>query len=351
MRAEGTTPTTRTYPCEGCGADLAYASDAEELACPYCGLRVAIGLGAEGDVRERDLGAVLARVASQRAEGRSRDPEELASRCRSCSAVVVFRGTLTSKSCAYCGSPIQRGDVHRAEDRIGVDAVLPFRLSREQARDAVRGWLRSLWLAPKSFTAKRVPDRVRSVYLPFWTFDALTSSFYRGWRQADEEDALWEKCHGSFRHVFDDVAVPADGSLVPDLTRGLEPWPTEQVRPYRPEFLAGQLAKTYDVPLAEGWKRGRERMEDILRKKACEHMGGHFTRLTSIRTRWEALSYKHVLLPVFMLAIRDSGGLHRVLVNGATGKVSGQRPWSALKVACLAAVVAAILIACLLARN
>jgi len=341
----------RSYPCESCGADLAYESGASELACSYCGFRVAIGQAENADIHERDLTAVLARVASQRAENRSADPEQLELCCRSCSAGVVFHGTLTALDCPYCGSPIQRADVHRAEDRIAVDAVLPFQISHAQARDAVRAWLRAIWLAPRSFTAKQVPERVQSVYLPYWTFDALTSSSYRGRKRVRYgKNTRWVKRTGSFPYVFDDLAVIADASLPADLTRPLEPWPMANAQPYQPEYLAGHLAKTYDVQLDEGFKRARNRMEQILEHEARKDIGGQ-ARIDDLRTRWDALTYKHVLLPVFLLSIRHSGSVYRLIVNGVTGKVSGQRPWSPLKVTLAAAALLALLAAASFLRN
>ena len=45
-------------------------------------------------------------------------------------------------------------------------------------------------------------------------------------------------------------------------------------------------------------------------------------------TNYHALTYKHLLLPVWMLAYRYGKKTYRVVVNAGTGEVQGGRPWS-----------------------
>ncbi len=323
----------RTYPCERCGADLAYAPEAGELACAYCGFCVPLDIDEDALVPERNLEGALARLAEQRAEERRRDPETLEIDCPSCHARVVFRGRFTSQSCAYCTSPIQRSDVHLASDRIGVDSILPFALDRTQARKAASAWMKSRWLAPNDFGSKQAPSRIRAVYMPYWTFDALTSSFFRG--RIRKDGSRWKRRTGSFRREFDDVTVAADTTLERELARGLEPWPFQHLQPYEPRFIAGHLAKTYQIGLEEGWKRARARMEKALDREVLELLGGDDREIDVRKTRWASLTYRHVLLPVYLLSIRHERSVYRVLVNGATGRVSGHSPVSWVKVVLL----------------
>ncbi len=348
--ADSASGTLRVYPCERCGADLAYTPEARELACAYCGFRVPLEIGEDADVSERDLESTLERVARQRAEGRTRDPEELEVECPSCNAVVAFRGSLTSRTCAYCASPIQRSDVHCASDRIGVDAVLPFAVDQVRAREQVGRWLHAQWLAPESFRSKTAPAAVQALYVPYWTFDALTSSFFRG-RTRKEGKRGSRRRTGSFRYAFDDLAVPADRTLGRALTRGLEPWPLAGLRPYEPRLLAGYLAKTYEIGLEEGWKRARERMERELDREAKSRIGGDSPRIDLRKTRWQALTYRHLLLPVFLLSIRHGDAVHRIAVNGATGRVSGRSPLSFAKLALFAGTGLVTVAVCLWALS
>jgi hypothetical protein len=87
---------------------------------------------------------------------------------------VLFVGTLTSWECPYCGSPIQREHVHTAGTRIPVDGVLSFRIPKERAQTNLAEWVRSRWFAPNEFRKRGAEGKINGVYLPFWTYDALT---------------------------------------------------------------------------------------------------------------------------------------------------------------------------------
>ena len=132
----------RTFPCAGCGANLSFDIEARQLKCPYCGHEQDLGLDPERSVGERDLIGELAREAERRQEGRSPSTRRLV-RCQDCGGETTFEGTLTSQNCPYCAAPIQVRDAHRAEDRVGVDGVLPFIVTDAKARDVFTGWVRT----------------------------------------------------------------------------------------------------------------------------------------------------------------------------------------------------------------
>lgn len=124
----------RIFPCESCGADLEFNIGVQNLRCPYCGFVKELATDEAAAVAEQDYESALERLAQHRSEGATDLPDAREVHCSSCGAVVRFTGTLTSQACAYCGSPLQTDDVHQAEDRIPVDGVLPFGVSRAQAR-------------------------------------------------------------------------------------------------------------------------------------------------------------------------------------------------------------------------
>jgi DNA-directed RNA polymerase subunit RPC12/RpoP len=296
--AAATQATSRTFPCERCGADLVFEIGAWELACPYCGFAKVIALEDDAEIGEQDLLSTLERQATE-----------------------------------------------RAEHRIATDAVLPFAIERDVARSAVRRWLRSRWFAPRSFTRREIPDRVTSVYLPYWTFDAATFTRYAGERGSlaqRKNEVRWQSVAGTFQRLFTDVPVAADSALPRPILQGLEPWPHSDLRAYAPELVAGHLAKTSDVSLAEGWKLGRDRIEDALRHQVKRRIGGDRQRIRTLWTRFDALAYQHVLLPVWLLTLSHGGRPYRVVVNGATGEVQGERAWSANKIAAAVAGASAV---------
>lgn len=367
MAALGTTSGTlsgseegsgRVFPCEACGADLVFDAARQVLRCTRCEFTRDVRLDGAPPVQEQDLTQALERMSRERHGAAVALPAEELS-CDSCGAKVVFAGNVTSKECEYCGAPRQRGGVHRGVERVPVDGVLPFQVEQKAAATALSEWVRSRWFAPNEFLRRGVDGRFSGSYLPYWTYDAMTASWYVGERgehyyvtvernnqKVQERRTRWYPASGSFSRFFDDVMVCASTGLPDGVVRALEPWPLERVVPYTQQLLAGYGAKTYDLSVADGFKEAKQRMDAALRQEAARRIGGDDQRVHSVRTRYEALTFKHLLLPVWMLTYRYADKPYRVIVNATTGEVQGERPYSAIKIAL--AVLVGLIIAGLL---
>ena len=345
----------RTFPCGSCGADLVFSIGQQSLECPYCGDVREIEHAPESEVREQDFRAQLRRLAELRSDAAAGASEDGLNevQCDACGATVVFPGTLTSSECSFCGSPIQRAAVHTAADRVTVDGVVAFMVNRDTARANLAKWVKSRWFAPNEFKRRGVDGRFTGIYLPFWTFDSHTFSRYRGERgeyyyvtvgsgknKRRERRTRWYSASGTVRQFFDDVLVVATNALPRSIIDKLEPWPLHTVQPYTPELLAGSLARTYDVELDDGFGIARGRIDDAIRGLVRRDIGGDTQRIHEVSTTYDPITYKHLLLPVWVMAYRFREKTYRVTVNAATGEVHGERPWSAWKIA--AAVVSGL---------
>lgn len=335
----------RIFPCEECGADLEFNIGAQNLKCPYCGHVKVIELDANAKIAEQDFHAMLERMADRREEEQQDETGIKEVRCESCGGHVQFVGTLTSTGCPYCGSPIQRENIHSATHRIPVDGVLPFLIERERAHRMLREWVQSRWFAPNDFRKQGVEGHFNGVYLPYWTFDSLTFNVYDGERgdayyvtvgsgqnQRQERRVRWSPASGRFQRFFDDVTVVASRGLSDQLIEALEPWPFPQSIPFTQQVLAGFLARTYDVKLDEGFHNAKARMDSAIHSEVRSRIGGDEQRIWSVKSRFDAVTFKHLLLPVWMLAYRYKGTPYQVFVNGGTGEVQGERPYSWVKI-------------------
>lgn len=342
----------RIFPCEGCGADLKFNIGQQQMLCPFCGHEKQISWEADQTVEEQDFHAMLAKLVAWREEGEpdlgTTEDEQQEISCASCSATVVFVGTLTSSLCPYCASPLQREKGHKAEKRIPVDGVLPFKVSKEIAKRNLTQWVKSRWFAPNLFYRKGAQGSFEGVYLPYWTFDSLTFTQYTGQRGDNYTVTVgtgknrrtvtrtrWSYRSGSFERFFDDVLVIASRNMNLDLVQGLEPWPLHQCIPFKQEVLAGLYARTYEVDLDEGFEHGRKIVENRLDRDVRSRIGGDQQRVSSMDVNYNAITYKHLLLPVWLLSYRFQDKLYQVMVNAATGEVQGQRPWSWVKITLL----------------
>lgn len=360
------------YPCQQCGAELRFAPGQTVLVCAHCGHEQQIPAAAQEDpgaapgpwgrparirpFEELPLARGLADDLPQAVSIESRT-----TKCPNCGAVVAFQGASHASECPFCASPVVV-DTGQAR-RIKPQALIPFALDEAAARKALIAWLGSLWFAPNrllEFT--RAGRAMNGVYVPYWTFDAATRSRYSGargihyyetrtvtvqvngrneTRQEQVRRTRWFPAAGRVARDFDDVLAIASQALPAHLGQGLEPWDLSGLQPYRPDYLAGFQAEGYTVALADGHQIARARMEEVIREDVRQDIGGDEQRIDAIETAYADETFKHILLPVWMAAYKYDGKSYRFLVNGQTGEVQGERPWSAWKIA-LATIAAAL---------
>lgn len=153
----------------------------------------------------------------------------------------------------------------------------------------------------------------------------------------------WRNVSGRVARFFDDVLVLASKSLPKKYTDGLEPWDLSALEPYRPEYLAGFRAEGYTVELEGGFTQARHRMDRVIERDVKFDIGGDRQRISQLRSSVSGVTFKHVLLPVWLAAYKYRGRSYRFVVNGRTGRVQGERPYSAWKITF--AVIAGLLVA------
>ncbi|MEO0380737.1 MAG: primosomal protein N' (replication factor Y) - superfamily II helicase, partial [Pseudomonadota bacterium] len=192
------------------------------------------------------------------------------------------------------------------------------------------------------------------------TFDADTRSAYTGERgtvyyetqtvmrdgkrtQVQVAKVRWRRTRGKVARFFDDVLVLASTSLPKRFTDALQPWDLSALQPYAPEFLAGFRAEGYSVELEQGFVEARQHMDQIIARDVRFDIGGDRQRIHAVDTKLGAVTFKHVLLPVWLAAYKYRGETYRFVVNGRTGRVQGERPYSTGKI--LLAVLAGVLVA------
>ena len=347
-----TTEQTRTYPCHQCGAQLVFDIAAQLLKCPSCGNEQPIIEDAGRSVVEHDIG--LMRTQQARTMVQAGAEKEIV--CQNCGGHTTFGGTLTATRCPYCATPIQRDDIHDAPDRLPVDAVLPFRVPEPAAREVVEKWIRSRWFAPGEFKKYSEVGSFASVYASYFTFDASADTDYTGERgttytvtvgsgdnQRTETRIRWTRVRGRVHNTFDDLPVLANTGLDEDKVAKLEPWPTDQARPYSAEYVAGHLSRTYDRTAEQCFEPARRQMEDEIDHTVRRDIGGNQQRVHSKDSHWYDMRFKYLLMPIWLLTVIYEGRPFQVCINGVTGEVQGRRPISKIKVA-LAVLVALVVV-------
>jgi predicted RNA-binding Zn-ribbon protein involved in translation (DUF1610 family) len=344
------------FPCPGCGAALTYRPGERVLVCAFCGTESATpeaGRAARaGAVEEQDFEAALRDLASAA-------PVETTQivHCDACGANVEFDPAEHAATCPFCASPVV---ADAAPDRhIRPQGLLPFALDAKAAQQAAAKWIAGRWFAPNGLKAYARRRPLTGVYTPWWTFDARTESAYSGRRgdvymqqvRGPKGEARmvsrvrWRGVRGRVRRAFDDVPALGSTSLPEDCRRGLGAWDLSRLEPYAREWLSGFRAEAYTIGLREGFAAARREMDQVIRTDVRRDIGGDRQVIERLDTRVSDVTFKHVLLPVWIGAYRWRGKSYRIAVNGRTGQVWGERPWSLVKIAL--AVLAALALAAL----
>lgn len=360
-RGAAAAPETHRFPCSSCGSDLRFAPGSGRLKCDHCGNEEPIP-ERRGAIPELDLRGI------ERGEIPPGAVEEARmARCGSCGAIIEFDAAIHAKECPFCASPIV-ADTGTAR-QIKPQAQLPFLLDEAEARAAMQRWLGRLWFAPSDLRAyARAERKMDGIYVPYWTYDAETRSRYRGQRgtvyyesrtvpmmvngrrqMATQQVAQvrWQPASGQVARHFDDVLVLGSDTLPKHFTDALAPWDLSSLSAYEPRYLAGFRAEGYGIPVEQAYGEAKEVMNGVIAQDVRRDIGGDQQRITDLQTEVGALTFKHVLLPVWLAAFRYRGRVFRFVVNGRTGTVEGERPWSAVKIGL--AVLLGLLIALVIA--
>ncbi len=343
--------------CSNCGADMVFDPAVGALACPYCDSKTTIASNFAAIV-EQDLNSFLGNE-SENLRPLAKDALQIT--CDSCGATVTFAPPTTATSCDFCAAKLV-AQPKAADPLVAPEGVIPFSVAGPQAASALKKWTSSRWFAPNALKTMASHQKADSIYVPYWTFDADTATDYTGqrgenytttetYRDSNGNTQTRTKTHTNWYHAsgnvvrsFDDTAVPATISVLPEYLTRLN-WDFSLLASYDPAYLSGHKAQTYQVNLAEGFERFREIADSVIRSDVRGDIGGDKQVINSMDTSFSNVTFKHILVPVYASAYRFNSKTYQVVINGTTGEVFGERPYSTLKIVTLvAAILFAILI-------
>ncbi len=341
-----TPPAEHRFPCNQCGADYRFAPDQGLLVCDHCGdsSEIAPASPWKSSLSELDFQAALSRQLPDQETEETHNVQ-----CPNCAARFEFDANVHAAECPFCATPVvaDTGSNHQIKPR----GLLPFSFDERAARGSMTHWLGSLWFAPGGLREfARKGRKMQGIYVPYWTFDADTKSAYNGERgtvyyetrtvtrngkrqQMRVARVRWRAVSGRVARLFDDVLVLASKSLPKRFTDALEPRDLSALEPYRPEYLAGFRAEAYSVELQDGYTEARAHMDRIIARDVKFDIGGDRQRIHDIQTQVSDVTFKHILLPVWLAAYKYRGESYSFVVNGRTGRVQGERPYSKIKIA------------------
>jgi hypothetical protein len=310
------------YPCSACGAQAEWNPAKQLLVCPFCGTSAPFTIAdASTALAENDLAAALRDLPD---EARGWQAEKRTVQCQSCKAVSVFDPGRVGQNCGFCGSP-SLVDYAQIQAPIRPQSLLPFKVSESHVREQIRRWYASKWLAPGSLKNRALVDRVGGVYIPYWTFDAhtvcpweadaghyyYTTETYRDdkgqTRTRQRQHVRWEPASGEVTHFFDDEPVPGTHGVSHALLKQIEPFPASELVPYATAFLSGFVVEQYQIVLIDAARSSQEAMTEKLRELCASEIPGDTYRNLVIHPVFSAQTFKHILVPVWLLSYLYGG--------------------------------------------
>lgn len=325
------------FQCAHCGGQQVFDPETQNLHCTHCGTNVEITHLPATDHAEQVMAFVLPTERGHRwAEAQ---PRLL---CGRCGAETIFPVGTVSDACPYCGAH-QWLESDETKALLDPHVVIPFRLSKAQAESALKDWLaQSDWFAPDDLPALGQRAELRPAYHPFWTFDGtLEIAWQCEVNEGNNNYPRWVARHDLAYENFDDVLIPGLKGYPANLLRGIQPFDLKSALAFQPAYLAGWPAISYDLSMADASLKARERVVQKVRR-TLEARINIMQEIRNLRTgaaNWSGMTFKYILLPVWMGTYRYGDAVYPVWINGQTGKVGGKKPRDVFKIGALVLVV------------
>lgn len=336
---------TAVTKCPACGANMVYDSERGKLYCEHCGTVQEIEAKNSEEIAFESL---LQNSHEWAAESYS-------FRCENCGARgVVAKGEIT-QTCPYCGTSniVEEDEL----PSLRPTAVVPFALGKEQAGSDVRKWARRRAFAPRRFRKSARPEKMSAVYMPAFSFDTRTESDYRAvlgkyyyttrrvnGKTVRTRHVRYFNVSGHFAMAFDDVLIQASANIDQKSLDKLQPFNTNDSREYRPEYLSGFTANQADKSGTECWNEAKDVIRGRLQSAILRRYSYDVVSSFNINTQCYDITYKYILLPVYVGHCSWGKKLYNFFVNGINGRVTGKAPVSPVKVTALVVLCIGVLV-------
>lgn len=339
------------FSCPACGGEAQWNPGKQALICPFCGTTspAQVELTPDGQeiIHEHDLAAALRGIPDV---ARGWQAQKTSVKCQSCQAISVFDASRVGQRCDFCGSSALV-PYEEIKEAFRPESLLPMKVSETNVREMIRQWYGSRWFAPNKLKRAALTDTVKGVYIPYWTFDAqvhgdwTAESGYYYWVTETYRDSQgktqtrqvrkvrWVPSSGSLDHFFDDELVPASRGVQPEMLRKVEPFPTTtDLVAYNPGFLSGWVVERYQIDLLAAAQHAREAMDSQMYDLCSREVPGDTHRNLHVNTDYSGQTFKHILVPIWLLTYNYGTRCFQVVINGYTGKIAGKYPLSWVKI-------------------
>lgn len=241
--------------------------------------------------------------------------------CTSCGATVMVNNVECATHCSYCGQPTVIFE--RVSKVLKPHKILPFKVTKEEAEQALRQKMKKGFFIPKPIKHFQV-EKITGIYVPFWVVDV----------DYHDKQLLVENAEDNPKTFFRDETVPfknltVDASLQfsNELSERLEPFHLQALPDFNEAYLSGFYADCYDENIDAVKDRIFHRCKDFYDRESVKAVDCTGVKIRSSFPKWEMTKENYTMLPVWFLTIRYKEKPYTFLVNGQTKKVVGAVPY------------------------
>ncbi len=328
--------TVLDYKCPSCGGKAEFDSQSQMMKCPFCDTTFDISAMEEMD---QILHQEIPQEDPQWEEQGQEWSEEEASQlqvfvCNNCGGELVTDANTAATHCPYCDNPVVLAG--RLSGSLKPDVVIPFQISKEQAKEALKKHCSGKKLLPRFFAKENRLEEIQGVYVPFWLFDADVSANMqylcttsRSW--SDSRYIYTETKHFSVQRAgtmaYENVPVDGSSKMADDMMESIEPFDVSKAVDFQTAYLSGYLADRYDVESAKCQERANSRIRNSTEVTFRNTVQGYATVQQKQRSiHAKNAKTRYALYPVWMLTTNWEGKKYTFAMNGQTGKFVGDLP-------------------------
>lgn len=346
-------PVINSEPCESCGAPV----DALDKFCPACG-------AVNADLAEK--------VGPPPIKGQVKPPPvrpEAAKffRCENCGAEVQTDPDYRSYVCPFCDSTYVV-EFSQATGRLPTEFAIGFAITPEQALERFHEWLKeNSWFRPGDLIMAQVEQKLKGVYLPFWSFSMFAQSRWSAsigehWyrtetyttmvngkmetRTRQVQETEWWPLSGAHHRYYSGYLISGSRGLPQHQADRIKPFHLAALKRYQPYMIAGWLCEEYSVDRATAEAQCRAEFMQWEQQNIGAFLPGDTHRSLQVNTQFSDVNEDLILLPVYLLTYRYQDKVFQFLLNGQTGKAAGDKPVSWRRIS--AAIIGGILLILLL---
>lgn len=332
------------FTCDSCGAPLRYSPATASLQCEFCSTTKTIAHSDE-IIEEYDFKKALRFLENNKSQEISKEVT-----CNKCAGTFQLTPYSISSNCPYCNAPAITDFVKE----ITPHSLLPFKLTQKEARERFKIWIGSLWFAPNKLKEFVDGDeKLQGYYLPHWTYDTDTKTYYQGQRgviyyvmvertiivngrqqrvRQREARINWTPVSGQVQNSFDDITIGASKTISHSILNNLTPWHTQHLVPFDERYLSGFKAEEYTIGLDNAFEYAKMKIDKIIEQDIRREIGGDQQRIDEMHTSYSNTTYKNALFPIWTAQFKWQGKEYNYAINAQTGKIVGERPYSIVKI-------------------